>query len=207
MAFVTICFILFLLLSTISGFQIDNIRKSSSTTFRGKEHLSALRAQKLPDSKSKAAKQYYKLIANNKSARRNYELLDSYEAGISLKGTEVKSAFLGNANIKDGWCRIKDGEVFLEKCHIAKHETTGEYDQHEPVRARKLLLHKREIRNLEKKANTQGLTIVPVRMYFNENRKIKVEICLARGKNVRDKRDDIKARDTKRNLSRLIKFQ
>eukprot|EP00638_Chattonella_subsalsa_P008821 CAMPEP_0117761848 /NCGR_PEP_ID=MMETSP0947-20121206/17529_1 /TAXON_ID=44440 /ORGANISM="Chattonella subsalsa, Strain CCMP2191" /LENGTH=166 /DNA_ID=CAMNT_0005582927 /DNA_START=116 /DNA_END=616 /DNA_ORIENTATION=+ len=160
---------------------------------------------KKPSAQSSKQASYYKLVAENRAARRNYEILDTYEAGIELRGTEVKSAFLGNANLKDGWARIKDGEAFLEKVHIAKHDRTGEYDNHEPLRSRKLLLHKREIRKLEKMTATKGLTLVPLRLYFNESRKLKVLISLARGKNTRDKRDDIKKKEAKKDMARAIK--
>ncbi|KAL1522867.1 hypothetical protein AB1Y20_017832 [Prymnesium parvum] len=146
-----------------------------------------------------------KLISVNRLARRNYEVLELLEAGISLIGTEVKSLRAGQLQLRDGYCRIKEGECWLLNCHIAKHGTTGGYFNHEETRDRRLLLHKSQIRKLEKATEQAGLTIVPLRCYFNEDSRVKVQIGLARGKKTEDKRETIKARDQKRELARQLK--
>lgn len=145
-----------------------------------------------------------KTIALNRLARRNYEILDDYEAGIALVGTEVKSCRQGQCNLRDGYCRIKDGECWLHNVHIARHATTGSFFQHDEVRPRKLLLHKREILKLSAAIEQRGLTIVPLKAYFKEN-KVKLEIGLARGKKLEDKRETIKRRDQDLETSRTLK--
>ena len=105
----------------------------------------------------------------------------------------------------DGYCKVKDGECWLENVHIAQHSTTGRFFQHEETRARRLLLHKAEIRKLGAECDQKGLTIVPLSAYFNEENRLKVEIGLARGKNLQDKRETIKRRDTERETRRMIK--
>lgn len=144
-----------------------------------------------------------KLICRNKQAFRNYHIDDTYEAGIALVGTEVKSLREGQANLKDSYARIKDGEVFLHDMHISPY-THGNRANHEPLRKRKLLLHKREIRRLYGKTSERGLTLIPLRVYF-KNGKVKVEIGLAKGKKLYDKRADIKKRDDQREMERALK--
>lgn len=147
-----------------------------------------------------------KPIAHNRNARREYELLDALEAGIALTGSEVKSLRAGKISFKEGYVRFADGEAFLAGVHIAPYENAG-YAQHEPDRERKLLLHRAEIERLGAKVAQKGLTVVPVRMYF-KNGRVKVEIALARGKKLHDKRDDLKARDVERETAReLSKFK
>lgn len=147
-----------------------------------------------------------KPIAHNRNARREYELLDALEAGIALTGSEVKSLRAGKVSFKEGYVRFADGEALLAGVHIAPYENAG-YAQHEPDRERKLLLHRAEIERLAAKVAQKGLTVVPVRMYF-KNGRVKVEIALARGKKLHDKRDDLKARDVERETAReLSKFK
>jgi len=144
-------------------------------------------------------------VTLNRQARQNYELLEEYEAGISLVGTEVKSCRAGKINLRDGYCQIKDGECWLRNVHIARHQFSGTFFQHDETRSRRLLLNKREIRKLDAAVQQKGLTIVPVKAYFNCDNRLKLQIALARGKNVADKRDTIKQRDTDREVKRQMK--
>jgi SsrA-binding protein len=141
-----------------------------------------------------------KSICQNKMARRDYFIEDTFEAGIVLVGTEVKSLRDGKANIKDSYARVKDDEIFLYDLHIGPY-THGNRANHEPLRVRKLLLHKREIRRLYGKSRERGLALVPLRMYF-KNGKVKVELGVGRGKKLYDKREDIKLREDQRDMER-----
>lgn len=146
-------------------------------------------------------------ICVNRQARRNFEILDTLEAGISLQGTEVKSIRDGKMNLQDAFVKpSKNGRsCTLMNCHIGKHTMSGAYFQHEERRPRPLLVHKNEARKLLAKTEQSGLTIVPLKAYFNDDNRVKLQIALAKGKNVRDKRQDIKDRDMKRETSRIIK--
>ncbi len=143
-----------------------------------------------------------KLIAQNKKARHLYEFLEKYEAGMVLTGSEVKSLRAGRVSFKDGYVKLAGDEAFLTGVHIAPYENAG-YAGHEPERSRKLLLHAAEIHLLQAKVEQKGLTVVPVRMYF-KNGRAKVEIALARGKKVFDRRDDLKNRDLDRDAAREL---
>ena len=147
------------------------------------------------------------VICVNRNARRNYEVLETLEAGISLVGTEVKSIRDGKMNLRDGYVRpTKDGRsCILYNVHIGKHSSSGAYFQHEERRERTLLVHKQQARKLLQQTEQQGMTVVPLKAYFNDQNKVKLEIALCRGKNVRDKREDIKARDAQREERRIIK--
>ena len=144
-----------------------------------------------------------KVVAQNKKAFHDYFILDTYEAGIELKGTEIKSVRKGSVNLKDAFIKIKDNEAFIENMHIAPYEQGNRFN-HEPLRTRKLLLHKKEIKKLQKEVKENGLTIVPTKLYFNTS-KLKVEVCLARGKKLYDKRQDLKSKDAKRDVDRALK--
>lgn len=144
-------------------------------------------------------------VATNKVARRNYEILEEFEAGISLVGTEVKSCRAGKCMLRDGYCSIKDGECFLHNVNIARHDSSGGYFQHDEKRTRRLLLHKREIRRLGDAVDRKGLTVVPLSCYFNEKSLLKVSIGIARGKKLQDKREDLKRKDLEREVSRTLK--
>jgi SsrA-binding protein len=144
-----------------------------------------------------------KLIASNKTARVNYEIGDIYEAGIVLSGTEVKALRAGKANLKDSYAVVKDNEVYLLEMHISHYDFGNRYN-HEPLRARKLLLHKREIRKLYGKSREKGLSLIPLKLYF-KNGKVKVEIGIGKGKKLYDRRQDIKEREERRSLSRDFK--
>jgi len=141
----------------------------------------------------------------NKKAYYDYEILEKYEAGIALKGTEVKSLREGKANLRDAFVRIENGEAFLFNAYIAPY-THGNLFNHEPTRTRKLLLHKSEIKRLLGKTQEKGLTIIPLRMYFNNRGKVKVEIALARGKKKYDKRETIKRREMEREAQKAMKY-
>lgn len=143
-----------------------------------------------------------KVIATNRKARHLYELLDFLEAGIVLTGSEVKSLRAGKISFMDGYVRISAGEAFLSGVHIATYTNAG-YAQHDPDRERKLLLHQHEIASLKAKTEQRGLTVVPTKVYF-KNGKIKVELALARGKKIYDRREDLKQQAIKRDLEREL---
>jgi len=144
-----------------------------------------------------------KLIASNKKAYHDYYIEETFEAGIVLLGSEVKSLRLGNINLKDCFCRIKDGEVWLNNAHISPYEMANR-ENHDPTRVRKLLLHAREIDKLIKKVDTRGFSLVPTRIYF-KNSLIKVELGLAKGKQTHDKRQSLKEKEASREMARAMK--
>ena len=143
-----------------------------------------------------------KTVARNRKARHDYHILNTMEAGIVLKGTEVKSLRQGKANIKDSYARIAGREIKLYELHISPYQNKG-YAGHNPTRPRKLLLHKREIRRLEGKVEEKGLTLIPLQIYF-KNGIAKVELALAKGKKAYDKRDKISKRDTDKDISKIL---
>lgn len=143
-----------------------------------------------------------KVIAQNRRARHDYAILDTYEAGVALMGTEVKSLRLGRASLADAFATIDDGEVWLRGLHIPEY-THGSWTNHEPRRTRKLLLHRREIETLIGKTREGGLTLVPLALYFNEG-KVKCEVALAKGKKSYDKRQDLAKRDADREVQRAF---
>ena len=145
-----------------------------------------------------------KPIANNRRARHEYEVLETYEAGIELTGTEVRSLRDNNCQLTDCYALIRNGEAWLHNVHIAPYRNGG-WDNVDPDRKRKLLLHKREIRTLEHKTRERGLALVPLSMYFNENSLVKVELALGRGKKLHDKRQAMAERDVKRDIDRALK--
>jgi SsrA-binding protein len=158
-----------------------------------------------PKSRSKAASAKAparKLVAQNKKARHEYAIIDSYECGVVLMGTEVKSLRLGRASLADAFATIDDGEVYLHNVHIPEY-AFGSWTNHTPRRVRKLLLHKAEILRLIGKTKESGLTLVPLSLYFSEG-KVKVELALARGKKTWDKRQDLARRDADREVSRAL---
>jgi SsrA-binding protein len=146
----------------------------------------------------------YKIIADNRQARYQYHILETYEAGIELKGTEVKSIRAGKCNVRDSYALIRNDEAWLLNLNISPYQAASEFFNHEPRRTRRLLLHKQEIRKLIGKVEQQGLTLVPLKLYFKQGR-VKVEIALAKGKKLYDKREDIKKRDDKRAIQRAMK--
>jgi len=145
-----------------------------------------------------------KNITVNRKARHEYSILQTYEAGIVLQGTEVKSLRQGKANLVDSYANIKNGEVWLVSAHISIYEQ-GNINNHEPTRDRKLLLNRSEIRKLIGKVKEKGLTLIPLRLYFR-NGKVKVELALAKGKKVYDKREAIEKRDLQRDQERRFKY-
>ncbi len=137
----------------------------------------------------------------NRRASYEYQFLDKYIAGVMLRGTEIKSIREGKVTMQDGYCVFHNGELFLHNVHISTY-TEGTHYNHEPMRVRKLLLNKKELRKLESKAEEQGVTMIPIRFFINDRGFAKVEIALARGKKLYDKREDIKSRDVKREMER-----
>ena len=139
----------------------------------------------------------------NRKARYDYEILDKYEAGIVLTGTEIKSVRKGSANLKDSYAIIKNGEAFLLNMHISEYKEGNQFN-HDETRTRKLLLHKNEINKINDKINIKGLTLVPVKLYFSTG-KAKIELAVARGKHTYDKKETIKQRDIDREMKKSMK--
>ena len=146
---------------------------------------------------------HVKIIAENRKARHTYFIENQYEAGMVLLGTEVKSLRMGLVNLKDSYARIKNGEVFVHQLHIGAYPFAY-HDNHDPLRRRKLLLHKSEIKRLYGKVNEKGLSLIPLKMYF-QNGKAKITLALAKGKRKYDKRETIRKRDQDRDLERSKK--
>ena len=144
-----------------------------------------------------------KTVATNRKARHDYFIDETYEAGIVLTGTEIKSARAGRVNLRDSYVQVKDGELWLIDTHIAPYKQAGR-EGHEPKRPRKLLMHRREISRLQGKIQEKGYTIVPLRVYLKHNKWAKVEIALARGKRLYDKRRTIRKRDAQREVERAL---
>lgn len=145
-----------------------------------------------------------KIIAKNKKAYFNYEILETLEAGISLMGSEVKSIREGKVSLKESYAEVKGGEVFLVNCHISPY-TAANIFNHEPRRIRKLLLHRQEIKRLTGKIREKGLTLIPTKVLINDKGKVKVEISLARGKRAYEKREVIRERDREREMQAELK--
>lgn len=145
-----------------------------------------------------------RIVADNRKARHNYRIEEAFEAGIALQGTEVKSLREGQANIGESYAEEKDGEMWLVNSYIPEF-SHGNINNHEPRRPRKLLLHKRQIDKLAGAVQKAGMTVVPLKIYFNDRGRAKVEIGLAKGKQAHDKREDIKKRDWQRQKARLLK--
>ncbi|NEP60486.1 MAG: SsrA-binding protein SmpB [Symploca sp. SIO2G7] len=146
----------------------------------------------------------YKVISDNRQARFRYEILETYETGIELKGTEVKSIREGKVNLRDGYALIRNSEAWLLNVHISPYLKSSDYFNHDPRRTRRLLLHKKEIRKLIGKVEQQGLTLVPLKMYFKRGL-VKVVIGLAKGKKLHDKRETLKKRQDQRDMERAMK--
>jgi SsrA-binding protein len=143
-----------------------------------------------------------KVIAQNRRARHDYAVIEEFEAGVALVGTEVKSLRLGRASLSDAYATVDDGEVWLRGLHIPEY-TQGSWTNHEPRRTRKLLLHRKEIERLIGKTREGGATLVPISLYFSDG-KVKCELALARGKRTYDKRNDLAKRDAERDIQRAI---
>jgi len=143
------------------------------------------------------------IIVRNRKARHDYEILERFEAGISLMGSEVKSMRLGKVNVSDSYATIINGEVFLKNLDISPYEM-ARTNSHEPLRQRRLLLHKREIRKLTKATETKGLTLVPLTLYFKSG-KVKIELAIARGRKKFDKREALAKRESERDMQRAAK--
>ncbi|MEB3249866.1 MAG: SsrA-binding protein SmpB [Merismopediaceae bacterium] len=145
-----------------------------------------------------------KLISDNRQARHLYEILETYEAGIELKGTEVKSIRAGKVNLRDGYVLIRNGEALLINVHVSPYEASSQYFNHDPRRTRRLLLHSKEIRKLIGQVEQKGLTLIPLKMYFKGSR-VKVLVGLGRGKKLHDKRETLKRRQDERDMARAMK--
>ncbi|MGN0654099.1 MAG: SsrA-binding protein SmpB [Oscillospiraceae bacterium] len=144
-----------------------------------------------------------KNISENRQARHEYFVLESFEAGIELVGTEVKSIRNGGVNLKDSWCSIDNGELFVKGMHISPYEKGNIFNK-DPFRVRKLLMHRKEINSLFGKIKQEGLTLIPLSLYFKDSR-VKMQVGLCKGKKLHDKREDIAKRDAKREIERSVK--
>ena len=144
-----------------------------------------------------------KTVDQNKKAFHDYEILDRFEAGLCLLGSEVKSIRAGRVSLKDAYVEIQAGQAYLVRCHVSPYEQAGPFG-HEPERRRKLLLHEREIRRLDQKVRERGFSIVPLQLYFNDKGRIKAEIALARGKREYEKKQKLKERDIRREVDRDV---
>ncbi len=144
-----------------------------------------------------------KIIANNKKARFDFTVVETFEAGLSLRGSEVKSLRAGSCNLKDSYVSFKGNEAFLQKAHISEY-TASSYNNHEPERLRKLLMHKQELVKIFSSIREKGYSCVPLKIYFKAGR-VKLEIALVKGKKHQDKRQDLKAKDAKRDIARELK--
>jgi SsrA-binding protein len=145
-----------------------------------------------------------KTVAQNRKARHDYFIIDAFECGIVLTGTEIKSVRAGNLNLKDSYASLEGGELWLTGMHISPYDK-GTYYNHEPERDRKLLLHRHELIRLRGKIREKGLTLVPLSVYIKDGRRAKVELALVRGKTAHDKRDAIADRDAKRDIARAVR--
>lgn len=145
----------------------------------------------------------FKTIADNRKARHDYFVLESFEAGMELVGTEVKSIRQGGVNLKESWCSIDDGEVFIKGMHISPYEKGNIFNK-DPLRVRKLLLHKKEILRLFGTTKQDGLTLIPLSIYFKGS-KVKLQLGLCKGKKLHDKRETTANRDAKRDIDRALK--
>ena len=145
-----------------------------------------------------------KLIANNKKARHDYFIEDTYEAGLVLTGTEIKSVRNGGVSLRDSFGRVESGEVLIYNMNISPYEQGNRYNK-DPLRPKKLLLHKKEIRKLIGVTSQDGATLIPLQVYINEKGKAKLELAVARGKKLYDKREDIAQRDAKRKIERSVR--
>lgn len=148
-------------------------------------------------------KENFKTIAENRKARHEYFVIESMETGIELVGTEVKSLRLGQVNLKDSWCSIDNGELFIKGMHISPYEK-GNIFNCDPIRVRKLLMHRKEINRLFGKIKQDGLTLIPLSLYFKGSR-VKVQLGLCKGKKLYDKREDAAKKDAKRQIERAVK--
>ncbi len=144
-----------------------------------------------------------KIVATNKKAYHEYYIEDTFEAGIMLTGTEVKSIRAGKVNLKESFCRIKDGEIFINNMNISPYEF-GNRENHDPTRIRKLLLHHAEIDKLIRLTEQKGMTMVPTKIYFKQNY-VKLEIGIGRGKNLHDKRQSLKSKEADREMAKAMK--
>lgn len=145
-----------------------------------------------------------KTVAVNKSVPHDYVILETFEAGLSLLGSEVKSVRDGRVSLKESYAEVRNGEVFLVKCHISPYEAANIFN-HDPLRERKLLLHRREIKRLTGKTQERGLTLIPAKVLINDRGRIKIELALVRGKRQYEKRETLKKRDTDREIRAEIK--
>jgi len=145
-----------------------------------------------------------RVVVRNRRASYDYDILETYEAGIALRGTEVKSLREGKASLQDAYAKVDDGEIWLYQMHISPYEQGGRFN-HDPKRPRKLLLHKYEIRKLIGRTQERGLTLVPLKVYFNERGMAKVELALARGKRLYDRRREIARRIEEKDVERALR--
>ena len=163
-----------------------------------------MNTKKTPAKKSNPPGDGFKIVADNRQARFEYEILDTFEVGIALVGTEVKSIREGKANLRDGFALIRQNEIHLHNVHVSPHQTTAQVFNHDPRRTRKLLMHRQEIRKLIGRVDQEGLTLVPLKMYFKRGI-VKIDLALVKGKKLYDKREDSRRKDDQREMQRTMK--
>ncbi len=146
-----------------------------------------------------------KVVADNRRARHEYEILETIEAGLALSGTEVKSIRQGKANLQDSFAKIEDNEIWLYRCHISPYDFGNRFN-HDPLRKRRLLVHRRQINKLKAQTQEKGLALIPLKLYFKKNW-AKIDLALARGKQLYDKRQSIAKRENQRQIERIIKHR
>jgi SsrA-binding protein len=151
----------------------------------------------------KDGKPFFKVVADNRRARHDYDIIEVFEAGIELSGTEVKSMRMGKANLADAFARVEKGELWLFNCNISPYDHGNRFN-HEPTRKRRLLMHRREILKLKSKMQEKGLTLVPLKLFFKGNW-AKLDLALAKGRQLYDKRESIAKKENKRQMERLLK--
>jgi SsrA-binding protein len=189
-------------LTTVTLWQDANPGEIRQNPTRGESPFLASGAKLVSMGKNNSSG--YKVVSDNRQARFRYEILETYEAGIELKGTEVKSIREGRVNLRDGYAIIRDGQAWLLNVHISPYQSSSEYFNHDPRRTRRLLLHKREISKLVGKVEQEGLTLIPLKMYLKRGL-VKVAIGLCKGKKLYDKRETIKRRQDEREMARVVK--
>ncbi len=163
-----------------------------------------MNTKKTPAKKLNPPGDGFKIVADNRQARFEYEILDTFEVGIALVGTEVKSIREGKANLRDGFALIRQNEIHLHNVHVSPHQTTAQVFNHDPRRTRKLLMHRQEIRKLIGRVDQEGLTLVPLKMYFKRGI-VKIDLALVKGKKLYDKREDSRRKDDQREMQRTMK--
>lgn len=184
-----------------------NVQNRDQELERAYIQMTASKSIKKPQDKKsqdkKGKEPFFKTVAENRRARHDFEILETFEAGISLVGTEVKAIRCGKANLADSFVKIEDGELWLYNCHISPYDYGNRFN-HEPLRKRRLLMHRNQIFKLKSNTQEKGLSLIPLRLYF-KGHLVKVDLALAKGRKLYDKRDAISKKESKRDIDRVVK--